>query len=78
MFVQFRLGILPLHNETGRFRNQQPEERIGLICAEDEPHFTCICEEYSQFREILYDKVVYVEFNVMSREEQFVFDKLID
>ncbi len=40
---------------------------------EDEFHFVCICEEYSQFIEILYAKVVNVEFNVMSNEEKLVY-----
>ncbi len=40
---------------------------------EDEFHFVCICEEYSHFREVLYAKVVNVEFNVMSNEEKFVY-----
>ncbi len=42
-------------------------------CVEDEYHFVCICETYSHFREILYAKVVNVEFNVMSNEERFVY-----
>ena len=76
LLAQFRLGILPLHIETGRFRKKQPEERICPICntgIEDEYHFVCICEEYSHFREMLYNKVVNVEFNVMSNEEKFVY-----
>ncbi len=40
---------------------------------EDEFHFVCICEEYSQFIEILYDKVVIVELNIMSKEEKCVY-----
>ncbi len=53
MLGQFRIRILQLHFETGRFRNQQPEKRICPICntcVEDEFHFVCICGEYSQFR----------------------------
>ncbi len=76
MISQFRLGILPLYIETGRFRNKQPEERTCPICntgVEDQFHFVCICEEYSHFREILYARVVNVEFNVMSNEEKFVY-----
>ncbi len=48
LLAQFRLGILPLHIETGRFRNNQPEERICPIyntSVEDEYHFVCIHEE---------------------------------
>ncbi len=76
LITQCRLGILQLHIETGRFWNKQPEERIWLICntgVEDEYHFVCIWEEYFQFREMLYTKVVNVEFNVMPNEERFVY-----
>ncbi len=57
---------------TALFRNKQPEERICPICntgVEDEFHFVFICEEYSHFREILYAKVVNVEFNVVSKKK---------
>ncbi len=68
--------VIPLHIETGRFNNKLPEERtcpISNTGVEDECHFVCICEEYSQFREILYAKVVDIEFKVMSNEEKFVY-----
>jgi hypothetical protein len=43
VMAQFRLGILPLNIETGRFRNQPIEERICDLCElneiEDESHF---------------------------------------
>ncbi len=46
LLTQFRLGILPLHIETGRFRNMKPEERLCFICntnvIEDEQHFACV------------------------------------
>ncbi len=32
LLAQFRLVILPLHIETGRFRNMKPEERLCFIC----------------------------------------------
>ncbi len=50
LIAQFRLGILPLHIETGTFRNKQPEEGICPICNTDVEYkynIVCICEEYS-------------------------------
>ncbi len=42
--AQFQLGILPLHIETGRFRNMKSIEQLCFICntnvIEDEQHFT--------------------------------------
>ncbi len=76
LIAQFRVGILPLHIETGRFRNKQRAQANCPICntgVEDEYHFVCICEEYSQFREMFYAKVVDDEFDVMSNEERFVY-----
>ncbi len=31
LLAQFQLGILPLHIESGRFRNLKPEERLVLF-----------------------------------------------
>ncbi len=54
LLAQFRLGILPLLIETGRFRNMIPEERLCFICnrnvIEDEQHFAYVCNEYSQLK----------------------------
>ncbi len=35
--------------------------------------FICICEEYSQFREMLYAKVVNVILYVMSNKEKVIY-----
>ncbi len=74
LLTQFRLGILQLHIETGRFRNMKPEERLCFICntnvIEDEQHFA---NKYSQLREIMFSKVHNLEFNVMSNEEKLVY-----
>ncbi len=44
LLAKFRLGILPLNFETGRFRNMK--ERLCFICntnvIEDEQHFACV------------------------------------
>ncbi len=43
---QFRIGILPLHIETGRFRNGKEDERKCHVCnnedIENEFHFVCL------------------------------------
>lgn len=66
IFAQIRLGILPLHVETGRFTNvfnqetglfrkKTLEERTCNICnsgqVEDEKHFLFYCEGYQYERE---------------------------
>ncbi len=47
---------------------------ICFICntnvIEDEQHFTCVCNEYSQLREIIFSNVHNLAFNVMSNEEK--------
>ena len=44
---QFRMGILPLYVETGRFNNTPLERRLCTFCSlneiEDEYHFLMIC-----------------------------------
>ncbi len=42
LLAKHRLGILPLHLETERFRNKKVE------------HFICVCTTYSQLRNNLY------------------------
>jgi hypothetical protein len=61
LMTQFRIGILPLHIETGRFRNVPEDERKCKVCdfndIENEFHFLCICNVYNEFRNILYKNV---------------------
>ncbi len=45
----------------------KPEEPLCFICinindVEDEQHFVCVCNEYSQLREIMFSKVHNLEF----------------
>ena len=59
LLAQFRLGILPLKVETGRFSNIDREERICDFCkneVEDEVHFLFHCGLYREFRELLFTK----------------------
>ncbi len=43
---QFGIVILPLHIETGRFRDERIDERVCLLCnsgeVENEIHFLCV------------------------------------
>ena len=65
LLAQLRLGVLPLHIETGRFKNIKDnvtrkyrkvpvEERKCLVCkldlVEDEIHFVCTCIKYRNER----------------------------
>ncbi len=51
LMAQFRIDILPLHIETGRFRDKRINERVCLLCnsseVENELHFLCVCTTYS-------------------------------
>jgi len=73
IFAQFRVGILPLQLETGRFvnivdpqtgvyRKMTVEERLCKICneiqIEDEKHFIFVCKEYAYERRKLYDHCI--------------------
>ena len=54
LMSQFRLGILPLEIEVGRFRDIPLCNRICQMCAkknvvEDEIHFLCECESYVDY-----------------------------
>ena len=58
LFAQFRLGILPLKIETGRYDNTPVDERICVQCeseaVENEQHFVLHCPKYVNLREVLY------------------------
>ncbi len=77
LMALFRIGILPLHIETGRFRDKRINERVCLLCnsgeVENELHFLCICTTYSNYRQNLYSIVKNYNFLNMSNDEKFVF-----
>ncbi len=54
LMAQFRMGVLPLAIETGRFRGIALEDRICTLCSlnviENEKHFLCECKMYSSLR----------------------------
>ncbi len=59
--AQFRIGILPLHIETGRFVGTKPEDRICFICKmepETEIHFMFNCPLYMHLRNRWLQKVI--------------------
>ena len=59
LLAQFRVGILPLMIETGRYQNIELENRICSLCdlgeIENEIHFLCECPLYVTQRQELYD-----------------------
>jgi hypothetical protein len=77
LLAEIRFGILPLHIETGRFRNVKVEERLCEICknnfVEDEVHFICVCPSYDDQRQVLFNSIDYEHFNTMSIENKFVY-----
>ena len=60
--AQLRFGILPIHVETGRFRNTKLEDRICTLCQleeiEDESHFLFRCSCYNDIRNRWLNKVI--------------------
>ena len=64
---KFRLGLLRLRIETGRYIRPRmaPEDRVCLICnngqVEDEIHFLLVCDEYGESRRKLFDCVPNIE-----------------
>jgi len=61
LLAQLRIGILPLHIETGRYVGTPPQDRVCLLCnnnqVEDENHFLFDCKLYDEFRSKLVDHV---------------------
>ncbi len=77
MTAKIRIGILPLHIETRRFRNVKVEERICQVSkngdVENEFHFVCICNAYTTLRNTMYDKINDVTFYNMTDIYKFVY-----
>ena len=75
MFIaQLRVGILPLHIETGRFVNKKLQDRTCNICLngniEDECHFLFHCNYYDEERNILYAELETNRFHELSDYEK--------
>ena len=77
-FSQLRLGVLPIRIETGRYQNERLEERVCMVCrqndVEDEFHFVMKCPHYNTPRRELFDKVVTLcpIFYHLNNQEKFI------
>ena len=62
LLAQFRMGILPIALETGRFKGLPIEERTCKLCEmkekEDEMHVLCSCNLYHSIRNSMYDSIL--------------------
>ena len=60
LMAQFRVGILPLRIEVGRYRGEEVHFRKCVFCdsedVEDEQHFLLKCSMYNEFRQDLLSK----------------------
>ncbi len=74
--AQLRLGILPIHIETGRFTNKTIEERLCTVCnnncVEDEYHFVLHCSAYNGLRDNCLKNIMekIVNFDNMTDKEK--------
>ena len=77
--AQFRMGILPIRVETGRFKQEKLEERICVLCdsgsIEDETRFLLKCNRYNDQREYLLRNAMVSEDNwhVLSDSEKMTY-----
>ena len=78
LMAQFRLGILPLEIEVGRFRDIPLCNRICRMCnanvVEDEIHFLCECVSYAEHRSVLFANAIETNPNFASED---VIDKFV-
>ena len=80
LLSKFRLGILALRIETGRwYQLIDADQRFCKICnngeVEDEKHFLMKCEIYSDLRQSLFDKCKLKNnrFDTLSELDQFIY-----
>ncbi len=79
IIAQLRLGILPIHIETGRFRGTQLDDRICQLCdtqeVENEIHFVCKCNLHSDLRKTMYRTVEhkYSDFYMYDNKDKSIF-----
>ena len=77
--AKFRLGILPIRIETGRYERPKliAAERTCQICnlntVEDETHFLLFCPKYSVLKERLFALVEDLNFENMDNSEKLKF-----
>ena len=74
LLAQLRMGILPLHIETGRYFRKPLVERLCLLCdqnlVEDVYHFLCQCPLYQVERRTLCNYIP--NFESLVPNEQFI------
>ncbi len=78
LMAQFRIGILPLHIETGRFRDKRTDKRVCLICNSGDLvnvlHLRrCVCTTYSNYWENVLSIVSNDNIKNMPNSEKFCF-----
>jgi hypothetical protein len=79
LLAQFRLGILPIAIETGRFKGIAVNERLCKLCSsdavQDEKHLLCECCLYNDLCHNLYNYVSQscMEFINMNNEDKFCY-----
>ena len=76
--AQFRLGILPLNVEVGRYRSVPLEDRKCEFCLndiEDETHFLMECNLYRSERKKLFEYVTQMSshFENLTKDEKFLY-----
>ncbi len=68
---------MPLHIETGRFRNVKVEKRVCQVCnnvdVENGFHFVYICNAYTTLTNMMYDKLNDVTFYNITDIDKFVY-----
>ena len=77
LLAQFRMGILPIALETGRFRNLAIADRLCVLCnlqaVEDELHFLCVCSLYNDIRRDMFENLLHLNFdnfNILSLHDK--------
>ena len=79
VLAQFRLGILPIRVETGRFKNLELKDRLCEVCTtqqiEDEMHLLCQCPLYDELRTTMFQKAVTKcpEFSQLENPNKFIY-----
>ncbi len=79
LIAQLKLGILPIHIETCRFRGTQLDNGICQLCdtqdADDEIHFVCKYNLYNDLRKTMYRTVEHKHFDfyMYDNRDKFIF-----
>ncbi len=79
LLAQFRMGVLHLAIETGRFKSIHIEERVCVLCnmndIEDEIHILYTCTLYEHIRIDMYNNVINknVNFHQQNDEQNFIY-----